>query len=98
MPAYRMAIDWETKTWKPFVKALSQEQKAAFEELMDACRTYAMEASNATKRILFEPMLMSMLLGQQKDIMKLEKTLAQLRQSVMPIPAPQDNGTNSQET
>jgi len=43
--------------------------------LMDACRTYASAGSNATKPILFEPMLMSMLLMHQKKIDRLEKAL-----------------------
>jgi hypothetical protein len=38
-------------------------------------RSYASAASNATQPTLFEPMILSILLAQQKKIMRLEKAL-----------------------
>jgi len=77
VPAYRMALEFEIDTWKGFRKALiSDEDKQAFEEIMDLCRMFASESSNATKPIIFEPMAMSILLGHQKKIKKLERRLA----------------------
>jgi len=77
VPAYRMALEFEIETWKGFRKALtSDEDKQAFEEIMDLCRIFASESSNATKPIIFEPMVMSILLGHQKKIRKLEHRLA----------------------
>jgi len=77
VPAYRMALEFEIDTWKGFRKALSSdEDKQAFEEIMDLCRMFASESSNATKLIIFEPMAMSILLGHQKKIKKLERRLA----------------------
>jgi hypothetical protein len=49
--------------------------REAFEELMDSCRNNAMAAGNATNPIIFEPMVMSILLGQQKRLRKLEQEL-----------------------
>jgi len=72
---YRMALEDEINRWSSLGKALGIEDKQAFDALMDACRTYASAGSNATKPILFEPMLMSMLLMQQKKIGILEKAL-----------------------
>ena len=73
VPAYRLALEFEIDTWRGFRKALtSDEDKQAFEEIMDLCRLFASESSNATKPIIFEPMVMSILLGQQKRIRKLE--------------------------
>jgi hypothetical protein len=46
---------------------------------MDACRSYASAASNATKPILFEPMVMSILLSQQISLQKLKKEVDQLK-------------------
>ncbi len=73
--SYRMALEDEINRWSSFGKALRIEDKQAFDALMDACHTYASAGSNATKPILFEPMLMSMLLMQQKKIDRLEKAL-----------------------
>jgi hypothetical protein len=77
VPAYRMALEFEIDTWKGFRKTLTiDEDKQAFEEIMDLCRLFASESSNATKPIIFEPMAMSILLGHQKKIRKLERRLA----------------------
>ncbi len=73
--SYRMAIEDEINRWSSFAKALRTEDREAFESLMDACRSYASAGSNATQPILFEPMVISILLAQQKKIMRLEKAL-----------------------
>lgn len=73
--SYRIALEDEIRRWKGFEKALRTEDKEAFEALMDACRSYASAGSNATQPILFEPMVISILLSQQKKIMRLEKAL-----------------------
>jgi hypothetical protein len=73
--SYRIALEDEIRRWNGFEKALRTEDRAAFEALMDACRSHASAGSNATQPVLFEPMVISILLSQQKKIMRLEKTL-----------------------
>jgi hypothetical protein len=73
--SYRMALEEEIARWNGFEKALRIEDKEAFEALMDACRGFASAGSNATQPILFEPMVMSILLSQQKKLLRLEKEL-----------------------
>jgi hypothetical protein len=74
VPSYRMALEAEIATWNRFRNALpSEEDREAFDSVMDLCRSQAMAASAACKPILFEPMVMSILLGQQKRVRKLEK-------------------------
>jgi hypothetical protein len=73
--SYRIALEDEIRRWKGFEKVLRSEDKKAFEALMDACRSYASAGSNATQPILFEPMIISILLSQQKKIMRLENAL-----------------------
>ena len=76
VPSFRMALEFEIERWRSFRKALtSEEDREAFEELMDMCRSYASESSCATNPIIFEPMVMSILLCQQKKLRKLEHTL-----------------------
>jgi hypothetical protein len=79
--SYRMAIEDEIRRWNSFAKALRKEDKDAFDSLMDACRSYASAGSNATKPVLFEPMVMSILVSQQIRIQKLEKKLDDLQSS-----------------
>jgi hypothetical protein len=80
--SYRMALEDEIRRWNGFAKALRSIDKEAFEELMDACRSFASAGSNATQPVIFEPMIMSMLLFQYEKLQKLEKKLdAHQRQS-----------------
>jgi hypothetical protein len=73
VPSYRMALEFEINRWKRFRKALLDgEDKGAFDEVMDMARINAMAGGNACSPIVFEPMVMSILLGQQKRIGKLE--------------------------
>ena len=73
--SYRMALEEEIRRWSGFEKALRMEDKEAFDAFMDACRNFASAGSNATMPVLFEPMVMSILLSQQKKISRLEKAL-----------------------
>ncbi len=77
--SYRMAVEDEIRRWNGFAKALRKEDREAFDALMDACRSYASAASNATKPILFEPMVMSILLSQQIRIQRLAKEVEDLK-------------------
>jgi hypothetical protein len=73
--SYRMALDHEVQRWSGFARALRKEDRAAFEQVMDICRNFASAGSNATRPVLFEPMVLSILLHQQKRLNKLEKKL-----------------------
>jgi len=81
VPSYRMAIEDEISRWSGFAKALRIDDKAAFDALMDSVRSYASAGGNATMPILFEPLVMSILISQQKKIMTIEKSLDVLKQS-----------------
>jgi hypothetical protein len=73
--SYRMALDREVQRWSGFARALRKEDREAFEQLIDVCRNYASAGSNATRPVLFEPMVFSILLDQQKTLNRLKKDL-----------------------
>ena len=73
--SYRIALEDEIRRWNGFAKALRVEDRIAFEAIIDVCRSYASAGSNSTQLILFEPMVISILLSQQKKIICLEKIL-----------------------
>jgi hypothetical protein len=77
--SYRMALDREVQRWSGFARALRKEDRVAFDRLMDVCRNYASAGSNATRPVLFEAMVMSILLNQQKLLNRLEKELLAAR-------------------
>jgi len=90
VPTYRMAIEEEIQQWKPFRDGLaSDDEKQAFDIIMDLCRVQAMAGSNACNPILFEPMVMSVLLGQQKQIRTLQRKIDALIVSSLPIEKPE---------
>jgi hypothetical protein len=76
VPSYRWALEDEIGKWKNFRDALeSEEGRQAFDQMMDMCRSNGMASSNATNPIIFEPMVMSILLAQQKKLRELEYKL-----------------------
>lgn len=81
-----MAVEDEIRRWSGFAKALRKEDREAFDAIMDACRGYASAASNATKPILFEPMMMSIVLSQQLCIQQLRKEVETLKHQQPPAP------------
>jgi hypothetical protein len=91
--SFRIALEEEISRWSGFARALRKPDREAFDELMDMCRNYASESSNATNPIIFEPMVMSILLGQQKRILALEKKL-QITQHSTSIPEPEQAQEN----
>jgi hypothetical protein len=71
--SYRIALDRELQRWSGFARALRREDRKTFDQLMDACRNHASAGSNSTRPVIFESMVMSILLNQQKILNKLEK-------------------------
>ncbi len=81
-----MAIEDEIAGWKPFRDGLpSNEDKEAFDQVMDMCRMHSMAAQNACKPILFEPIAMSIVLEQQKRIRTLQRKIDALLFASLPI-------------
>jgi hypothetical protein len=71
-----MALEFEIATWKPYRKALpTDEDREAFDTVMDLCRGLASAGSNATNPILFEPMMVSAVVALQKKLIQLEYRL-----------------------
>ena len=77
--SYRVALDVELQRWSGFARALRKEDREVFDQLMDTCRNFASAGSNSTRPVLFEAMMMSILLHQQKTINRLEKDLLAAR-------------------
>ena len=78
--SYRLALDTEIQSWNGFAKALRIDDREAFEQMTDACRNHASAGSNATRPEMFEPMIMSILLEQQKRLNRMEKELLAIKQ------------------
>ena len=77
--SYRMALEGEISRWNSFARVLRKSDREAFDELMDMCRSFVSAGGNATNPILFEPFAMSIILGQQERIKKLENQLQAIK-------------------
>ena len=63
-------MEFEIATWRQYREALpTDEDREAFDVVMDLCRGLASAGSNATNPILFEPMMVSALVALQKLIL-----------------------------
>jgi len=65
----------ETKRLRGFREMLRSEDKEIFDDLMRQCKLYASHASTMTSVVKEVPLIMSMLFGQHKRLMELEKQL-----------------------
>ena len=79
VPPYRIALDKEIRKWRGFARALRKEEKTAFSQMIDQCRNLASAGGNATRPIVFESVVMSILLSQQKTLNRIEKELDAIR-------------------
>jgi hypothetical protein len=75
----RMALEGEINRWSGFARALRKPDREAFDELMVICRNYVSECACVDSLTEFEPMVMSILLFQQRRIMQLERELEAIK-------------------
>ena len=73
--SYQDALEAEIQRWRGYENALRKGDREAFSELMDMCRAYALEGNHAPNPFVFEPMIISILLLQQKRLNQIEKKL-----------------------
>ncbi len=78
VPSYRQALESEIEKWKGFRKALRAKDAEAFDKMMNACRNFASAGSMATRPVLLEAMLMSILLHQEKTLTEIQERLERL--------------------
>ena len=76
--SFKTALEGEISRWSGFARALRKPDLEAFEKLIGISRSYASEIGCAAK-IIFEPMVISILLFQQKRIRVLEKELQEIQ-------------------
>jgi len=78
IPPWRMEAAEETKHLRGFREMLRSEDKVIFDDLMRQCKLYASHASTMTSVVKEVPLITSMLFGQHKRLLELEKQLMEL--------------------
>lgn len=73
IPTWRMVVEDELSRLKRFREFLRSEDKVVFDDLMNQCRLYASYAGSMASPVKEVPLMLSMLFGQHKRLMELEK-------------------------
>ena len=78
IPSWRMVVEAEMAKLKKFQDSLPVDERLVFHDLLLECKLYAPYASNMASPVKEVPFLISMLFGQHKRIIDLEKKLVSL--------------------
>lgn len=82
--SYRQSLEEEIFSWDGFRRALRMRDVEVFDLMMNSCRLHASAASMATRTVLFEAMVMSILLEQEKTIVELAEKLDRVEKRLQP--------------
>jgi hypothetical protein len=75
LPTIINTLQAEADAWKLFRRALRKEDQEAFDALWRYARRHAAPAAMASRPLPIEAVLMSMLVGLQRQVMELENRL-----------------------
>jgi hypothetical protein len=75
IPSWRMVVEDELPKLQKFGDFLRSEDKKVLDDLLLQCRLYASYAGTMASPIRALPLLMSMMFGQHKRLMELEKKI-----------------------
>ena len=75
IPSWRIVVESELAKLQKFRVFLRSEDKPVFDDLLNQARLYASYASTMASPVKEVPLLMSMLFGQHKRLMELEKKI-----------------------
>ncbi|HYU88176.1 MAG TPA: hypothetical protein VEL52_05765 [Candidatus Bathyarchaeia archaeon] len=78
IPSWRMVVEAEIAKLRKFQEFLRTEDKLVFQDLLNQCKLYAPYASTMVSTIKEVPLFISMLFGQHKKIIELEKKILML--------------------
>ena len=77
VPSFRKALDLEMAKWEGYREALREDERWAFDRMMESCKMHASAIGVVQRTNPLEAMFMSVLLEHQRKIEALEKTVKQ---------------------
>jgi hypothetical protein len=72
VPTFRAALEDAIGRWDGYRRALRQDERKAFDRMMDACRLHSSASGQAARPDPMEAMFMSILLEHQRRLEALE--------------------------
>jgi hypothetical protein len=70
-----MILEEELTQWKDYRRALRKKDQEVFDELLKQARTHSSASGYHVTTNIFEPMVLTMILEQKKEINRLKKEL-----------------------
>ena len=77
-PTYRFLVDRIVAEWGPYRRALRAADRAVFDRMVNHAREYASAGSNLADLDPTTPILLSILLAQEAEILRLRKAVEDL--------------------
>lgn len=78
IPSFRLAQMYEEREWRPFRNALARSERKQFDKIFATSRLYISACSYATKPVLIQPILMSIILHHYKQLLDVSKILSEV--------------------
>ena len=75
---FRKILEDERKKWTKFKNALGEEERRAFDRMMEDCERHVSASSQSKSPNPFREMVMSILLEQRKEIDSIKKKIDKL--------------------
>ena len=75
VPSYRIATEMEKARWKPFRQMLNKNDKKLFDQMLCYPNLYNSAGSNAVRPVLLEPIIMSIVFENYKQLTKLQHNM-----------------------
>lgn len=69
---------YEEREWRPFRNALARSERKQFDKIFATSRLYISACSYATKPVLIQPILMSIILHHYKQLLDVSKILSEV--------------------
>ena len=73
IPSFRIASTLEENEWKPFRNSLDKSDRKIFDEMFSIAHLYNSASSYAVKPIRIQPIFMSIIFHQYKQLSRLSK-------------------------
>ena len=78
LPPFSQLIEHECRQWAPFKRALSKEDQALFDMLLDCAKLHIQAGVMVSRPWPFETIVMAIVLEQHKQVERLERLVGEL--------------------
>jgi hypothetical protein len=79
IPSFRIALEEEITSWGPFRASTGASSRRTLDKLFNQARGYCSAASNATRPVRFEAMLMAVIFSHEKRLETLARDIEKAR-------------------